>query len=97
MEKLWPSLAYINHAEKISTQNLVTHIMNKIYDKLVKKEIIENTNEISISAAAALWRPLDEREIETRNQLREERNRANIQSYTNLMEVLSSLFKDNAL
>jgi hypothetical protein len=71
--------------------------LNKIYKKIITKEIVENTNEISISAAADVWRPLDDSEMKTRDQVREERNRANIQSYTNPMEILSSLFKDNAV
>jgi hypothetical protein len=97
MEKLWPSLAHMNYAKKISTQNLIGNIIKKIHKQLIKKKLIENTNEISICAAAALWRPLDQSEIEIRNQKREERNQANIQSYTNLMEMLNSLFKDSTM
>jgi hypothetical protein len=93
MEKLWPSIASMNHAKKISTQNLINDINKKINKNFVTIPIIENTNEMSIQAAAVLWRPLNSNELEKRN----ERNRTNIQSYNNLMETLNSILKRDTL
>jgi hypothetical protein len=92
-EKLWPSIACMAHATKVSTQNLIEDIGNKICEEFVTDVIIQNTNEISIHAAIDLWHPLKPSEIKTR----EECNRADIQSYNNLMETLSSLLESDTL
>jgi hypothetical protein len=97
LEKLWPSIASTMHATKISTQNLLDRIMEKIGKKFDSPAIIEDTSDLSIKAAVELWKPLDEHELKTRDQMRVERNQANIQSYNNLMETLNSLFYGDPL
>ena len=92
MEKLWPAISRTMHATKISTQKLIDRIMEKIGKQFDTPAITEDTNDISIKAAVELWRPLDAIELKSRDQLREERNQANIQSYNNLLETLNSLF-----
>ncbi|CAF3218234.1 unnamed protein product [Rotaria sp. Silwood2] len=42
IEKLWPAIVRMNHANKISTQNLLNEIKNKINRVFVTKEIIQN-------------------------------------------------------
>jgi proteasome activator subunit 4 len=93
LEKLWPSIASTKHAMKLSTQNLINCIMEKMCKRFNTIAIIEETNEISRKAAVDLWRSLEKHD----NQIREERNQANIQSYNNLMEKLTSLFSNNPL
>jgi hypothetical protein len=85
------------HATKISTQNLLDRIMEKIGKQFDSPAIIEDTNDVAIKAAVELWRPLDEHELILRDQMREERNNANIRSYNNLMETLNSLFYGDPL
>ena len=97
LERLWPSLARTKHATKISTQNLIDRIMEKIGKQFDSPAIIENTNDVAIRAAMNLWRSLDESELRSRDQLRAERNEANIRSYNNLMETLNSLFYGDPL
>ncbi|CAF1622524.1 unnamed protein product, partial [Adineta ricciae] len=97
LEKLWPSLARTKHATKISTQNLLDRIMEKIGKQFDTPAITEDTNDASVQAAVALWRPLDASELVSRDQLREERNQANILSYNNLMETLNALFYGDVL
>jgi hypothetical protein len=92
-EKLWPSLVYMTHAKKVSTQKLIEYISEKIHENFIREVIIQNTNEKSIHAAAALWCPLEPSEMKTR----EESNRVDIQSYNNLMETFSALLKDDSL
>ena len=89
-EKLWPSIVRIIHANKISTRNLIEDISEKINENFVTEVIIQNTNEISKRAAAALWRTFDPNEMEICNQ-------ADIQFYNSLMETLSSLLKEDTL
>ncbi len=92
-EKLWPSIARMPHSKKRSTQNLIANIIKNISKKFVTEPIIQNSNDLSMHAAASLWRPLEPSEMKTR----EESNRTNIQSYNNLMETLSSLLKGDTL
>ncbi|CAF4255170.1 unnamed protein product, partial [Adineta steineri] len=97
LEKLWPSLARTMHATKISTQNLLDRIMEKIGKQFDTPAIIEDTNDVAMKAAIDLWRPLDANELQSRDQMRDERNQANIRSYNNLMEILNSLFYGDPL
>lgn len=97
LEKLWPSIACTKHAVKLSTQNLINCIMEKICKRYNTITIIEDTNEISRKAAADLWGSLDKHEIDLYYGIREERNQENIQAYNNLMEKLTSLFSSNPL
>jgi hypothetical protein len=92
-EKLWPLIASMPHAKKSSTQKLIEDISKKIYKKLVTEPIIQNTNQISMKAAATLWRSLEPSEMKTR----EEWNRVDIQSYTNLMKSFASLLENDTL
>ncbi|CAF3616295.1 unnamed protein product [Rotaria sordida] len=92
-EKLWPSIVRMAHANKISIQNLIDDIHEKICDEFVTQVIIQNTNEISIHAAIGLWHPLEPSEIETRN----ESNQTDIQSYSNLIEALNLSLVDDIL
>jgi proteasome activator subunit 4 len=94
LEKLWPSIASTRHATKLSTQNLINCIMEKMCKRFNTIAIIEDTNEISRQAAVDLW---CKHELQLYNQTREERNEENIQSYNRLMEKLSSLFSMNSL
>jgi proteasome activator subunit 4 len=94
LEKLWPSIASTRHATKLSTQNLINCIMEKMCKRFNTIAIIEDTNEISRQAAVDLWR---KHELQLYNQTREERNEENIQSYNRLMEKLTSLFSMNSL
>lgn len=97
MEKLWPTLARTSHATKISTQNLIDRIMEKIGKQFDTPAITEDTNESAVKAAIDLWRPLAAEELQKRDRTREERNAANIQSYKNLMEALNGLFQGDPL
>ena len=58
-EKLWPAFARMNHAKKSSTQNLIENISKEISKKFVTEVIIQNTNETSTDAAAALWHSIE--------------------------------------
>ncbi len=71
--------------------------MEKIGKQFDTPAIIEDTNDISIKAAVELWKPLEAHELASRDQMREERNQANIRSYNNLMETLNSLFYGDPL
>lgn len=97
LERLWPSLARTKHAIKISTQNLIDRIMEKIGKQFDSPAIVEDTNDVAIQAAVDLWRPLDDVELKSRDQSRAQRNEANIRSYNNLMETLNSLFYGDSL
>lgn len=97
LERLWPSLARTKHATKISTQNLIDRIMEKIGKQFDSPAIIEDTNDVAIQAAVDLWRPLDNVELKSRDASRTQRNEANIRSYNNLMETLNSLFYVDSL
>jgi hypothetical protein len=88
-EKLWPLISRMTHANKLSTQTLI----GEISKNFVTQVIIQNTNEMSKHAAAALSCPLEPNEMKTR----EECNKADIQSYNNLMETLNSLLASNTL
>jgi hypothetical protein len=92
-EKLWPVIARMLHANKRSIPNLYEYINKRICENFVPELIIQNTNEISRKAAAALWRSLEQIDMK----MREEWNRADIQSYNNLMETLTSLLKNDTL
>ena len=97
MEKLWPTLAQTSHATKISTQNLIDRVMEKIGKQFDTPAITEDTNESAMKAAADLWRPLVAQELQTRDRVRDERNEANTRSYRNLMESLNKLFHGDPL
>jgi len=92
-EKLWPSIARIAHENKLSTQVLIEQIHEKICEEFVTEVIIQNTNEISVQAAATLWQSLERNEID----LRKEYNQIDIQSYSNLMETLNLLLIDDTM
>ncbi|UJR08489.1 hypothetical protein I4U23_012756 [Adineta vaga] len=92
-EKLWPAIALMNHVNKSSTQTIVNNINNKIIRNFVTHALIQETNELSFQSAVNLWRQLPNNEIETcRKDFRND-----IQSYSNLMETLSSFFKRDKL
>ncbi len=97
IEKLWPAMARTTHAKKPTTQRLMDHINETIGKQFDTQALVEDTNEIARKAAADLWKPLEENEIESRNQLREQRNEENIKSYNNLMETLNSLLRGDSL
>ncbi|CAF4525413.1 unnamed protein product [Rotaria magnacalcarata] len=97
MEKLWPSIASVNHSEKRSITNLIQRISHKIEKLFVTKEINQNANEESTRAAITLWCAIESKELETGNKLHEQQNLANTQSYNNLMEQLNSLITSNTL
>jgi hypothetical protein len=97
IEKLWPSIVRLHHVNKTSTHNLINNLHNAIARRFHTNALIENTNEKSMCAAITLWCPLKTNEIETHDQVREERKRMNIQSYNNLMETLNSLLKGGTL
>jgi len=97
LEKLWPSIACTQHVIKLSTQNLINCIMEKMYKRFNTIAIIEDTNEISRKAAVDLWRSLENDELELYNRICQERNQANIRSYNNLMERLTALFYNDPL
>lgn len=97
IEKLWPAMARTTHAKKPTTQRLMDLINDTIDKQFDTQALVEDTNEISRKAAADLWRPLSGKEVELRDQLREERNQANIKSYNNLMETLNSLLRGDSL
>ncbi len=92
MEKLWRSIAIMNYTKTVSTQNLVNNIHKKITKNFVMNVLIQDTNEASKHAGAALWLPLKSDGIQ-----QQARNERNIQSYTNLMENLNSLLKRDTL
>ncbi len=92
-EKIWPSIARMAHAQKLSTQTLVENINKRICANYVTDVIIQNTNEMCMNAAVALWHPIESNEMK----IREKRNQVNIQSYNNLMETLSLLLIGDAL
>ncbi len=92
-EKLWPLIARMLHANKRNIPKLYEDINKKIDKNFVTDPIIQNTNEISIKVAAALWRPLEPNEMKTR----EVYNQTDIQSYNNLMETFSALLKNDTL
>jgi hypothetical protein len=64
-EKLWPLIARMLHANKRNIPKLYEDINKKIDKNFVTDPIIQNTNEISIKVAAALWRPLEPDEMKT--------------------------------
>jgi hypothetical protein len=71
--------------------------MEKICKRFNTVAILEDTNEISRKAAIDLWRSLGKHELELYNGTHEERNKANLRAYNNLMEKLTSLFYNNPL
>ncbi|CAF1048161.1 unnamed protein product [Adineta steineri] len=90
-EKLWLSIAQMAPTNKSTIQHLIENITKKIYKTFVMEVIIQNTNEISIQAAALLWHPLETNEMKRR----EEYNKNDIESYNNLMERLCSFIKND--
>jgi hypothetical protein len=92
-EKLWPVIARVLHEKKRNIPNLYAEINNRNCENFVTELIIQNTNEISIKAATSLWRSLEQSDMK----MREEWNRADIQSYNNLTETLISLLKNDTL
>ncbi|CAF3301587.1 unnamed protein product, partial [Rotaria sp. Silwood2] len=95
------SLTFIHHIA-IGCFRMVPHVDSEKLPNLIGKTfttqaLIENVNEKSIHAAATLWQPLALSEIETGQQIHDERNRANVQSYNNLMESLNLLLRKNTL
>jgi len=90
--RLWPTLVCIKDT-KLSTQNLIDLIQNKIHRLFVTKDIIQHANESVINAAADLWYPLKSNETN----MCEAHNQTNMESYTQLMETLSSLLRPNTL
>lgn len=92
VEKLWPSIASTKHATKLSTQNLLNSIIYQMCQRYHTMAIVEDTNEISRKAAVNLWRSLDENDLEFYSRICKERNDANIRSYQNVVEKLTSLF-----
>jgi hypothetical protein len=97
IERLWPAMARTTHAKKPTTQRLMDHINETIGKQFDTQALVEDTNEISRKAAADFWRPLEEKELESRDQLREQRNEENIRSYNNLMETLNLLLREDSL
>jgi len=97
IERLWPAMVRTTHAKKPTTQRLLDHINETIGKQFDTQALIEDTNEISRKAAADLWRPLEDNEKPSRDQLREQRNEDNIRSYKNLMETLNSLLRGDTL
>ncbi|CAF4903678.1 unnamed protein product, partial [Rotaria sp. Silwood1] len=97
LEKLWPSIACTKHARKLSTQNLINCIMEKIYKRFNSIAIIENINDISKQKAIDLWRKLEKHELDLYNRIHEKRIEININSYNNLMEKLASSFYNHVL
>lgn len=97
IERLWPAMVRTTHAKKPTTQRLLDHINETIGKQFDTQALIEDTNEISRTAAADLWRPLTDNELQSRDQLREQRNDDNIRSYKNLMETLNSLLRGDSL
>lgn len=85
-EKIWPIIARLTPTKKVTLKNLIDDLKKTFFKNAVIEEIIQNTNEISKNAAADLWCRLESNEIQTS----EENNRADVQSYKNLMETLSS-------
>ncbi|CAF1351315.1 unnamed protein product [Rotaria magnacalcarata] len=71
MEKLWPSIASVNHSEKRSITNLIQRISHKIEKLFVTKEINQNANEESTRAAITLWCAIESKELETEKPLGE--------------------------
>lgn len=71
--------------------------MEKIGKQFDTPAITEDTDEATMEAARNLWRPLTEIELVSRDQYREQRNQANIQSYLNLMEKFNSFFVGESL
>jgi len=97
IEKLWPAMARTTHAKKPTTQRLMDHINETIGKQFDTQALVEDTNEISRKAAADFWRPLEAKELESRDQLRQQRNEENIRAYNNLMETLNSLLRGDSL
>lgn len=95
--KLWPAIASTKHATKLSTQNLINCIMDKLCKRYSSIAIVEETNEISRQAAINLWRKLNDDELNSFNQIREARNGENMQLYMDLMERLTALFSTTPL
>ena len=78
----------MTHTMKESLQNLIESLGKKINDNFVSDVIIQKTNERSRRAAGDLWQSIDERERD---------NTIDIQSYTNLMDTLSSFLRSDSL
>lgn len=97
LEKLWPAIACTQQATKISTQNLINCVMEKICKRFNTVAITEETSESSRQAAANLWRPLNEEETIASERLHEERKQNNIRSYSHLMENLTKMIYNEPL
>ena len=95
--KLWPTIASTKHATKLSTQNLINCIMEKLCKRYSSIAILEETNEIAKQAAVNLWRKLNEDELAVFAQVREIRNEENTRLYTDLMGRLTALFSTKPL
>lgn len=87
-EKLWPALASITYTTKESIQELIEKISKKIHDHFVSNAIVQTTNETSRNAAMNISHSIDRHERD---------NSMDIQSYTNLMEILSSFLQNDSL
>ncbi|CAF1453615.1 unnamed protein product, partial [Adineta ricciae] len=94
LEKLWPAIAYTEHATRASTQDLIMQIRQKIFERFNAPAIIEETNPRALRAAINLWRELESEEMKISNENRAKSNEENVQSYTNLMKVLSFTSND---
>ena len=97
MKQLWPSIVRRSHTKELSIQKLVQAINIKIEKQFSTLALINNTNEISERAAIALWRSLEQNEMEIGKQMREKLHQSNIQSYNVLIDTLCSQLDDKAL
>ncbi|CAF3366761.1 unnamed protein product [Rotaria socialis] len=97
IERLWPAMARTTHAKKPTTQRLMDHINETIGKQFDTQALVEDTNDVSRKAAVNIWKPLDPVDLESRDQIRQQRNEENVQSYNNLMETLNSLLRGDSL
>ncbi|CAF3427722.1 unnamed protein product [Rotaria socialis] len=97
IERLWPAMARTTHAKKPTTQRLMDHINETIGKQFDTQALVEDTNDVSRKAAVDIWKPLDPVDLESRDQIRQQRNEENVQSYNNLMETLNSLLRGDSL
>lgn len=88
-EKLWPALASITYTTKESIQELIEKISKKIHDHFVSNVILQITNDTSRNVAMNISHSSIEQH--------ERDNSMDIQSYENLMEILSSFLQNDSL